>query len=326
MLEETLDYDGKDTVYPRGFGRVEHLRCVRLPDEKLTLPDEAGVDMYGTCYTGGHLRPDSFFRVYEDGVDITSTIDHSNLDGCFTYEGVRSFVLKVVPQGEVTVCGYGAHQFLSEIFFWGSELLSKTLQYYYDNYNRQIDTTIESQTDILSFLSRVAAGCTHAFYLSDTELVLFLMSESVGTSRTINIPAESLSTTKIDMLAPKAVVTHTMSVPSAMTDGIESMLIRNDKDISIITDFSYGDSLKVDANSVIEATVKARLQIITDLWHQERMSIVLPMSGTLPTPGQQIEIFDDRYDRVMTGTFFVRDISYDFSNRQVTISGEGKVA
>lgn len=326
MLEEGLDYDGKEIVYPRGFGRVEHMRCIRLPDEALLHLDVDGKEQYGTCFTGGYIRPDSFFRVYEDGVDITSAIDHMNLDGSVTYEGVKSFVLSVVPQGEVTVCGYGAMQHLSEIFWWGAERIAKTLQYYYDNELRQIDTTVESQTDILTFLSKVAAGCTHAFYLSDTELVLFLMSESVGSSRTINIPAESLSTTKIDLLAPKAVITHTMSVPAAMSDGIESVLVRGEKETSIVTDFSYGDNLKVDVNSIIEATVKTRLQAITDLWHQERMSISLPMAGTLPTPGQRIEIFDDRYDRIMAGTFFVRDISYDFSNRQVTISGEGKVA
>lgn len=339
MLEETLDYDGKETVYPIGFGKVEHLKCNRLPDMYLESP-LANPDL-GACYTAGYLGNDEYFKVYEDGVDITDAISYKILDGVTTtddisytilggratYGGVKSFVLNVIPNGEITVSGNSAIYHLDDVFGFGAALISKTLDYTaYDGYARRIDTTVESQTDIMSFLSKVAAGCTHAFYITDTELVLFLMSESVGTSRTINIPAQSLSTTKIDFLAPKAIITHTMSTQIVDTDGIESVLNREEKDISIITDYSYGDSLKVDVASIDESTVKSRLQTITGLWHQERMSISLPMAGTLPTPGQRIEIYDDRYSRIMTGTFFVRDISYDFSNRQVTISGEGSLA
>jgi hypothetical protein len=324
MLEETLDYDGKESVYPRGFGRVEYLKCNRLQD--VFVGGEGSIDI-GACYTAGHILNDGNFRVYEDGYDITDALDHFDdyyIDG--VYPGVKSFALKVFPNGEITVSGNGAYSTIDGVFGWAcNNLLAKTLDYTSDGYARRIDTTVESQTDILSFLSKVAAGCTHAFYFDDTDMVLFSMSESVGTARTINIPAESLITTKIDLLAPKAMVTHAMSVPTVITDGIESAIERTDKDISIVTDFSYGDSLNVDVNSIDEATIKYRLQTITDLWHQERMSISLPMAGALPTPGQQIEIFDDRYNRVMTGTFHVRDISYDFSNRQVTISGEGQV-
>jgi hypothetical protein len=324
MLEETLDYDGKETVYPRGFGKVEHLKCNKLQD--VFVGGEGSTDI-GTCYTAGHLLDDGNFRIFEDGYDITDALDHIDdyyIDG--VYPGIKSFALKVIPQGEVTVSGTGAYSFLYGVLSWASGMIAKTLNYSYEGLIDRVDTTVESQTDILSFMSKVAAGCTHAFYFDGSIVNLFPMSSSVGTSRTINIPAQSLSTTKIDLLAPKAIITHTMSIPVVDTDGIESSLRWEDKYISIITDYSYGDDLKTDVVSIDEQTIKYRLQMITGIWHQERMSISLPMAGALPTPGQQIEIYDDRYSRVMTGTFFVRDISYDFSNRQVTISGEGTVA
>ena len=62
------------------------------------------------------------------------------------------------------------------------------------------------------------------------------------------------------------------------------------------------------------------------MWHKPRMSLELPVSeitGTFPKMGQLINIKDERGTPALTGSFFIRGISYDFLGRKMILTGEG---
>jgi hypothetical protein len=351
MLKEAIDYDGRTIVLPRAFGSVTHAKCIRLPDIMAQI--EGGTPPMYACYTGGYLIYDADFRVYDDGVDITSNIERYGLDGTGVYydieewgpgvKGVAYFALTVTPTGTVTVSGNGRVGngtsdditdpiYLCDVFTWACNSYHLNLtQDFGDFTGYQVSVYVTTQVDLLTFLSQIAAANLFMFYIyqnsnaygSTNGLVLINMRENLPALSTyaIDISTDAIQGSNYTYLAPMVQLTYRWA--ETIANDVLFVLEDIERSITVNTENICGEPAEVELYLTDPETIKARLSEIIDFHHKVRGSFRLPLSGTLPIPGQQLDVTDTRYSPAISGTFYVRDIQYDFINREIIVSGEG---
>ena len=332
LLETTLDYDGNTVDLPRAFGEVKYGKAIRLSD--YMFPGEGILGVYPQ-YSGGHIQANGSLRIYDDGVDITSNLVTVRMDDDATYPGIRSIILNVLPVGEVTLSGDGVTSDIDSLFTWAITGNRLNLTANWTTYTgHRIDKYVTAQNDLLSFLSSAASANLFSFYIyyssltggSGSTLTLIDNRVTSTTAMSVDIPSGALAGTEITALSPKSLARHTWDVSVPKEIDMSYQLVVEQRTATVASDYPFGDELEIDVFTDVNEQIVKRLQDILDVWHMPRISLELPMAGTFPVQGQQIDITDGRYSPDMTGTFFVRGITYDFLGKKIIIDGEGGIA
>ncbi len=89
------------------------------------------------------------------------------------------------------------------------------------------------------------------------------------------------------------------------------------------SDLSFGKEITLQPFHTAQSNIETELDRILSLVNQRRGSVTLPMSDGLPAPGERITAIDNKYASPVEIWIRARDFAPDFTQRTITISGEG---
>jgi hypothetical protein len=94
---------------------------------------------------------------------------------------------------------------------------------------------------------------------------------------------------------------------------------------SVGPSYDFGITEDIVPYHTDKAIIKTALQNILSVLTKDTVDMTLPIFGALPNPGQKITFTDDRMIQDTSAWFRVREVSPDYPNYKVMISGEGEV-
>ena len=341
LLEESANGYGdgvtaEDVLLPRAIGHVAHVTPVRLEDFPATTK--------GTYHKGYLLgtTPGTDYKVYDDGVEITPVMVQDNLDGTFS--------LLTDLRGDITMSGTAAAgETLSDVFnyFCGASFLNLT----YNNTNsRVISPTVSmwitNQQTILEFLSELSAYFTHLFYTNSTTLFLRDMLLDNGTE---TITEFQFFNSNISYNSPikkiKTTIQFPHSVDMVTSDaGTTGKYVKEDEEeIEINGSYKYGEeeeissALQYDDSGFADAYAanlrllrynnKLALTDIKTILEKPQINVEMPIEdNNLPDFGKKISFINTAYNQDTNVSLRIREISFDFLNENLTISGDGEIS
>lgn len=170
-----------------------------------------------------------------------------------------------------------------------------------------LHTTSTEQLSI-DLASEMAAFFTHMFYRSGSTVYLVDMLADAG--------SETLSQHDFFDFAG-AGITDQMPV-KVVTSGAYS---------SSISSYPYGREIEIStAYHTTQSNIEDALDDILTVANRTRSTIPYPMEGTLPTPGKKITYTDDKLAQDITGWLRCRDLTFDFAQDTLELSGEGAIS
>lgn len=302
---------------PKAFGNVSYVEPLRLPDDPLH-----GYIVYGLAGLQGTI--DSNWFVFDDGVNVCdNVIEISN--GVFKYS--------VDPVGTITISGTGEDTTLKDIFEWAcqSSILNLSFVHTYDrSISPNINYWLSSQELIIDFLSNIASSNTHLFYIKSSTLYLVDLLLDNG-SRTIT--EWDYFKAPYSYPAPTSKITATWQMREAgswsdptNTEPAAVYVKEIEKTHSVESSYTYGEDQTVDPYTDVRDDIDILIDNILDIRHRLRSDITIPLQGNLPVPGEKITWTDESFFDDLTLWIRARDITYDFDNEEITISGEGGVS
>jgi hypothetical protein len=307
------DYSIGDTVpLPRAFGTVTYVEPIRLPDAN-----------GNQCYDLGHLQGtfDTDWFLYDDGIRITTNV---------TNVANNKFEYTVTPVGTLSISGTGEDTTLQTIFDWacGASLLNLSFVHTYDRtVSPNINYWASSQELIIDFLSNIASSNTHLFYIKSSTLYLVDLLLDNG-SRTIT--EWDYFKAPYGYPAPISKITATWQVREAgswsdpTNTGPAANYVKETEQIhNVESSYTYGEDQTVEPYTDIRDDINTLINNILDIRHRIKSDITIPLQGSLPVPGEKITWTDESFFNDLTIWIRARDITYDFDNEEITISGEG---
>ena len=309
LLEET-NYDGDTVVLPRAFGVIQHQQPVRLADV-------GGKPTYHKAYVTGTKGVN--WHVFDDGVDV---------DANATDLGNGSFTLSAGPVGEVTISGTGAAgTTLSTILTWACDP-ARLNQNYDSSFARapspDINYWASSQRVLIEFTSDLCSVHTHLTYINTNTQTLFLVAlESDNGSRTL---------TEFDFFAvqysyepPVAQITVEWIMREAVEETIGKYIKDEDHNTFQKSSYPYGEEWDLKPFHNVRVDIDTMLSNIITNIHKPRMRVPLPLLGSLPVPGEKITLTDTSLRHSTTAVFHCRNITYDFTQDEIMVTGEGTI-
>lgn len=296
---------------PMAFGVVQYEKPVRLIDAS-----PGGNQQYWLANIQGSPGVDWF--LYDDGVDVSSNVSSVSSNW---------FGLSVVPVGDLTFSGTGATTTLLEIFdsvCGGALTLDHT-------YSRPISPTINYyQTEQIyfpDFLSKIAAWFTHLFYIRAGILYLVDMLIDAGSEITTEFDFFK-SGYQFNVPAKKLTSSYPFRISGEWYDGSGGSagvcLRESTKVISAESGIPYGDTDQDFSPPYCTGIVPVTtaLQNIQTILNRPQVSISIPFDTSLQSPGKKMTWVNESYPyNIMTDTW-VRTVSYDFDNNEITIDGD----
>lgn len=281
----------------------------------------------------GHCYKDGELRVYDDGVPITGNVV-TPITGR-PYE----FYLTVNPVGEVTCSGTGTKYgpdstvSLKDVFDWASG--SSYLNFGLVRYDPLSDNIVvswlqDSQTRLLDFVDKLAASFHYWFYIkgtNDGRLYNMVYAATAVPTWVFREEQGKFFSIEYDYENPKKSI-HTSWIKK---ESVEDNTGRYVKEItSETTEFStiydYGDEVEVDwFNQVDPATVSATLLASMALENKPKITVKVPLESPLPDIGDKIRFIDRSTIYELTTEMYVRNVTYDFSNFEVILEGDGVI-
>ena len=261
------------------------------------------------------------FQVYDDGIPINENL-YNNGDGTFS--------LKATPVGQVTISGTASQTTLDAIASWARTQLDITS--YTNTYGRVPSPTvacwISSQQTIVDFLSGICAYCSHLFYIASDTLTLVDMYKDNGSSTLTEFQFfESPTYGKFSPIKKISSSWNTYSAETGNSGGeydvtVSHYIKTNEHEISELL-YEHGSETTISPYQVSEDSVRSSLVLIKGIVQKDSVSISIPISASLPVPGQKISWTDTSLIRDTPGYIRIRILTYDFINDTVTISGDG---
>ena len=286
----------------------------------VTFAQEA-IPIDAQCYKAGHLS------VYDDGVPIPENV---------VINGDGTFSLTASPVGQVTMTGTGSQTTLSTVAAWCATKLKKadgiTDLDYVSTYARSPSPSISrwetSQQTVVDFLSGMCASFTHLFYIKSDTLTLVDMYISNG-SRSLTEYQFFLGVS-YQKFNPLMKLTATWQTYFANTgfinddySGGQSHFIDTLEHNLEELLYQYGDEKSIEPYHEIDSNVQSALICIRAIYERDKATVAIPISATLPVPGELISWTDGTVPIDIPGYIRARDISYDFINHEVKVSGDG---
>jgi len=164
--------------------------------------------------------------------------------------------------------------------------------------------TVDGDQRTIDFLDNLARFYAHLFYIDSATSTLHL----------VDMYADAGSRTLTNFFPPH----YEQKRPAAsVTDGTY-------KSYSM---YVYGEAVEQDSFHDTEANIVAAQADILYLLSAKRCSVRMPLTGTLPTPGERISWTDSELlaDTNTQAYIRARIIQYDFDNDEVIITGEGRL-
>ena len=296
---------------PMAFGYVQYEKPVRLMDATI-----GGVQQYWLADIQGTAGIDWF--LYDDGVDVSTNV---------SYSANNVFQIDVAPVGELTFSGRGSHDTLLKVFQWITTG-TLTLEHTYD---RAISPTINYyQTErmyIPDFLSKIVSWFTHLFYIRSGTLYLVDMLVDAGSEVTTEFDFFK-SGYQFNSPAQKLTASYPFRIAGEWYDGSGGSagvcLRESMKIISIESGIPYGDTDQDFSPPYCTGVtpITTALQNILTILNRPQVSISVPFGTTLQSPGKKMTWLNESYPyNIMTDTW-VRSVSYDFDNNEITIEGD----
>lgn len=307
LLSEAEDYDGNTVPLPRAFGTVTHETPVRLSDDVSARACYHKGYVTGTVVTNWH--------VYDDGVDIDANVV-DNGDGTFS--------LTVPAAGRVTISGTGADTTLAEIVDWGATGLSLT----YDGTlaratSPSINHWASSQMFLIDYLDSICQTFTHLIYVASTTLYLVDMSSDNGT-RTLTEYQYFPSAYKYE--SPVASLKAEWQTKAAVNDATGPHIETYDHETVRQSAYPYGSEESVTPYHSTKSNIDTALDAIITIRNSPGARLVIPMTGTLPVPGEKISWTDTSLGEDTSAYIRARTIQYDLDKEEVMIDGEGAIS
>ena len=302
---------------PRAFGTITYREPVRLPDDIST-----GYQVYDLADIQGTLGVDWF--VYDDGIDVCSNV---------TAIANNTFQYTVSPYGTLSISGTGSLLTLKDICEWACESSKLNLSFVH-TYDRTISPNINywanTQELLIDFLSNIATWNTHLFYIKSSTFTLvdLLLDNS---SRTITewdyfkapygypAPISKITSTWQNRIA------GTWSNP-ANTEPAATYVKEYEQTHSVESGYAYGENQDITPYSDVISDIETASNNILIIKHRIKSDITIPLQNNLPVPGEKISWVDESFFDTLNIWIRARDITYDFDNEEITISGEGGVS
>ena len=284
----------------------------------IPIPFASGTEslpLYSCVYQDGDVQ------VYDDGVPISENF-YNNGDGTFS--------LMATPEGQVTISGTASQTTLSALMSWGRTQLGITS--YNNTYARSPSPTISawvtSQQTVLNFLSEICASFSHLFYIKSDTLYLVDMYRDNGSDSLTDF--EFLESPKYGKFSPIKKLTskwQTYSAEVGHSGGEHDLTISHyikTTDHEISEDlYEYGSELSIPAYHYDEANVRSCLVLIRELLGKDKVTVDLPLSGSLPELGEKLSWTDGALPVDVPGFIRTRTLTFDFVVGVVSITGEG---
>lgn len=90
--------------------------------------------------------------------------------------------------------------------------------------------------------------------------------------------------------------------------------------------YPYGNDLNITSYTNVKADIETELTNLISILHKPKMTLRIPLSDSLPVPGEKITLTDDSTVSDTTMILRTRNATYDFSDESVIIIGEGSVS
>ena len=315
LLEiEDIDYDENESPIPRAFGAVTYVQPLRLPDI-LTAPTYHKGYMLGSKETNWH--------VYDDGVDICSNV---------TDNGDGTFKLSAVPVGQVSISGIGTDSTLAEIVEWACGASYLNLTYngtYARNPSPSLNHWATSQTPITQFLSEICAYFSHIFYIRGTTLYLVDTKINNG-SRIITefdyMPSEYNYNPPVSVIKTVWQYREAGEWRDKTGGGSGAVYVKEtDHEVSVISIYPYGEEMEVNCFQENHDNILTALNDILDMVEKPMCNLKMPLTASPVLPGEKVLFQDTSLQSTTEIWIRARNITYDFDNYEVTVSGEGEI-
>ena len=244
------------------------------------------------------------------------------------------------------ICAFFAHLFyISDDKLYLIDMLldngSNTItefDYYSAMYNRQqaisqIKASWTSYTAESGFVNETET----ARYIKsiDNNWIESLYTLSSGTTSTTSISklVDSGATFVSDNIEIEMIAQNTTDDTYATVASVSQTELVLDDDIFTIDEtyvvgpsFPYGSELTIEPFHDTQAIISIALQNILNIMNKDVGEIRLPFSLNIPLPGMRYTWTDTALITDSTMYIHVRDLSYDFLNNEVIISGEGGIS
>ena len=309
LLKEVVNYDGDTVTLPLALGAVHYVTPVR----------QADVGGFPVYHKGGlaGVVPGTHYNVFDDGVDINSNV---------TDNGDGTFSLSASPVGEVSISGTGTITTLSDLLTYLSTNLDPALSYTYDAALEGASPTISywanSQQLLVAFVSEVAKYFETLFYISNSTIYAVAMDKTNGT-RTLTeydfFPVTYDYPTPISLLKAEWATREA----GEWVDG-GKYVKSTDEEETVTSGYPYGSEENVTPYQYARAGITTRLASLLTAKHKCQVQLSIPMSDSLPVPGEQLTCTDESsFTDPLDVTMFCRNLIYNFDQDTVVITGDG---
>lgn len=261
----------------------------------------------------GHVYKAGYWRVYIDGVPASAT--------CFEVGDGKSCYFSTPPDGQVTISGTGVTGTLDGAAAWACTRLGLT---YDGSEKRAVQPEIghfeTGQQTVMEFLGRLCATLTHLFWVDGSTLRLIDMDTATSED---TITEFEFFSAEYERPTPPAVVRAEVVSRRPTVDDRGRSVLEIQEEVSVVSRYKYGDEMSIDAYHWKREKVRDAIRRVIDYYTRQRVSISMPITGALPTPGQKISFTDSGLKAATACHVFVRGLSYDFAENRVVIDGDG---
>ena len=169
-----------------------------------------------------------------------------------------------------------------------------------------VDFTTSGDRLGIELLSDLCKDFTHFFYIENNTLYLVDMFGYSG-SRTLT--EFDIFPAVYSYLPPVAAISH------------------GDVDYQVVSSYPYGRELTAaGVFHSVQANVESAWTDILTIMHRPRGVIPLPLTGTLPKPGERLVLTDESMDQAVTATMYVLGLRYDYMDETVVCDCHGSLA
>lgn len=167
----------------------------------------------------------------------------------------------------------------------------------------QIAYTLDKERSLLELLTEFAAFHSHFFYIAGSTLYLVDMLSDNG-SRTI---------TEFDFF------------PSNYQYKPPTWTAFTNTNSEFETNVDYGKVHQQVAYDDSSSQIAEALQKIITVRNKPRCNLKMPITGTLPKPGEKVSWTDEAFPQTINAYIRVRNLRYDFLKDELRVSGEGDI-
>jgi hypothetical protein len=176
-----------------------------------------------------------------------------------------------------------------------------------------------------------------ARYIKDIEntVVVSLYTVASGTASTTQSMklVDSTATFLSDGVIAGHVVQNTTDNTSSIVNSVSETALELEDDIFVASEayvvgpsFPYGKDEEIEPFHDTKSNVTTALQNILSVLTKDVVEIRIPLSDSLPSPGDKITLSDTQMVADTSAWFRIRNITYDIAGEEVVLSGEGVIS